>query len=65
MSILVELQERNTRIIHISEPNKVQAVKKLENGDLEVTFKSGDTTVLDKDDELFQEFVIYTVIAGV
>jgi len=65
VSILVELQERNTRIVPISEPNKVQAVKKLENGDLEVTFKSGDTTVLDKDDELFQEFVIYTVIAGV
>ncbi len=65
MSILVELQERNTRIVPISEPNKVQAVKKLENGDLEVTFKSGATTVLDKDDELFQEFVIYTVIAGV
>ncbi len=52
-----------TRIIPISDPNKVKTIKKLKCGSLEVTFNSGAVSVLSEEDELFQQFVVYAVLA--
>jgi hypothetical protein len=51
-----------TRIIPIESQNKVKAVRKLESGDLSVTLHSGHTFTISKDDELFQAFVVWTVL---
>lgn len=54
----------STRIIPVSDKNKVKTVKKLENGGLEVTFHGGTVIALEKGDELIQTFTIYSVLAG-
>lgn len=53
----------STRIIDIRQPNRVKAVTKLANGDLSVEQQSGNKFVVSKDDDLFQAFVIYSVLA--
>ncbi len=53
----------STRIIDIRQPNLVKAVTKLANGDLSVEQQSGNKFVVSKDDDLFQAFVIYSVLA--
>jgi hypothetical protein len=53
----------NARVTHISPPNRVREVMKLDNGGLRVTLHSGETFELAKEDELFQTFVVYSVLA--
>lgn len=53
----------NTRIIDIKPQNRVKTVTKQENGDLLVEQHSGATFAVSKDDEQFQAFVIYSVLA--
>lgn len=53
----------STRIIDIKPDNRVKAVTRLESGDLQVEQHSGEAFTVSKDDELFQAFVIYTVLA--
>lgn len=53
----------NARIVPIKEPNKVKTVKKLDDGSLSVTLNSGKQFTLGPEDEQFQVFVIYSVIA--
>lgn len=55
---------RNARIIPIKPQNQVRSVKKLANGDLEVTQHSGNVFVVNKDDENAQVFVIWSVLNG-
>jgi hypothetical protein len=50
------------RIIPIKPANKVKQVKKLESGALAVTLHSGKTYKIDREDEMFQAFVVYTMI---
>jgi hypothetical protein len=52
----------DTRIIPVERQNKVRTVRKLESGDLFVTLCSGRTCTISKDDELFQAFVVWTVL---
>ncbi len=42
--------------------DRVKAVQKLDNGDLQVTLQSGESFAIPKDDELFQVFAIWTVL---
>jgi len=51
-----------TRIIPISKSNQVRKVTKLDNGDLSLEFHSGKVVSINKDDKLFQAFVIWTVL---
>jgi hypothetical protein len=51
-----------TRIIPVKRQNKVRTVTKLVSGDLSVTLHSGQSYTISKDDELFQSFVIWTVL---
>lgn len=53
----------NTRIRDIAEQNRVKTVTKLDNGDLRVEQRSGNVFTIAKDDELFQAFLVYTVLA--
>lgn len=53
----------STRIIDIKQPNRVRTVTKLATGDLSVQQYSGNSFVVSKDDEMFQTFVIYSVLA--
>lgn len=52
----------NTRIIPVSKQNTVKTVTKLENKGLRIEFNSGKVIELDKDDELIQAFVVYTML---
>lgn len=52
-----------TRIIPIKPANRVKAVTRQQNGDLLVEQYSGESFVVKKDDELFQAFCVYTVLA--
>lgn len=51
------------RIIPIRDQNRVKSVTKLDSGGLEVTLHSGLSYVIDPSDELFQAFVVYTVLS--
>lgn len=53
----------NTRIRPIKQPNKVRTVTKLADGGLRIEQYSGNVFEISKDDELFQAFVVYTVLA--
>lgn len=57
------MKTASTRVIDIKPQNRVKAVTKQENGDLLVEPYSGDCFTVSKDDELFQAFVIYSVVA--
>jgi len=56
------IRTADTRIIPVKRANKVQTVQKLESGDLQVTLCSGDVYTIAKDDELFQAFVVWTML---
>ncbi|WP_136259362.1 hypothetical protein [Rhodanobacter lindaniclasticus] len=53
----------HARINPISEPNKVKRVSKGVDGSLRVTLNSGRTYKISKEDEMFQAFAVYTVLA--
>ena len=57
------MKTASTRIIDIKPQNRVKSVQKLENGDLFVEQASGNTFTVSKDDQTFQAFVIYSVLA--
>ena len=57
------MRAAHTRVIDIKPGNRVKSVTRLANGDLQVTQHSGHTFTLSQDDEEFQSFVIYTVLA--
>ncbi|MBU9378725.1 hypothetical protein [Burkholderia gladioli] len=50
------------RIHPIQQPNRVKSVKKLDSGAFAVTLHSGRTYAIAPEDELFQAFVVYTVL---
>ena len=54
----------HTRIIPIHPLNQVKTITKLANGDLWVEQNSGETFTVAKEDETFQVFVVYSVLAG-
>jgi hypothetical protein len=60
---LAEKLMANTRITPIAKGNQVKRVMKLENGDLQVEQHSGNVFVIKQEDEMFQAFVVYTVLA--
>lgn len=51
-----------TRVIPIQKQNQVQTVTKLASGDLAVTLNSGQSFTVSKSDELFQAFLVWTVL---
>jgi hypothetical protein len=53
----------HTRIIDIKPHNRVKKVTKQADGGLMVELHSGQTFTLSKDDELFQAFIVYSVLA--
>lgn len=50
------------RIVPVQADRRVKSVKKLGNGDLEVTQHGGAVFTLDAADELFQSFLIWSVL---
>lgn len=52
----------DTRIIPIQKPNQARMVTKLADGGMRVELNSGVTFDLGADDELFQTFVVYTML---
>lgn len=52
-----------TRVYPIKPQNRVKTVIKTEDGDLAVVLASGERFTIDKDDDLFQAFVVYTILA--
>ena len=50
------------RIIPVKRENSVKAVTKLESGDLLVTQHSGSSFTISRGDEMFQAFIVYTVL---
>jgi len=50
------------RINPIQPQNQVKTVTKLEGGDLRVQLTSGQSYTISKDDEMFQVFVIWTML---
>lgn len=65
MTTIADSLHAQARIIPIQPQNRVRHVQKLESGGLRVTLHSGESYELDKGDELFQAFVIYTILAEV
>lgn len=57
------MRTASTRVIDIKPVNRIKKIEKLENGDLRIEQKSGDTFTVKKSDPLFQEFAVYSVIA--
>ena len=55
--------DSNTRIIDIKPENRVKKVTKQEDGSLQVELHSGRIFLIDKEDKLFQDFVVYSVLA--
>lgn len=53
----------NTRIYDIKDANKVKSMMKLDSGDLLVEQNSGAKFIVSKDDEIFQSFIVYSVLA--
>lgn len=50
------------RIYPVQADRRVKSIKKLANGGLEVTQHGGAVFTLDADDELFQSFLVWTVL---
>jgi len=57
------MRTNHTRIIDIKPANRVKSITKTESGDLLVEQHSGDTFAVSKNDPIFQEFLIYSVLA--
>lgn len=53
----------HTQIKDIQPGNRVKSVTPLANGDLQVEQHSGSKFTISKDDEDFQAFVVYSVLA--
>lgn len=53
----------NTHTKSIQKPNRARLVTKQENGDLRVVLNSGKVFDVGNDDELFQAFVVYSILA--
>ena len=62
---LAENMMSTARITPISKPNRVSNVMRCNDGGLRVTLHSGRTFKIDKDDEMIQAFIVYTVLADV
>lgn len=54
----------HTRITPIQPANQVKTITKLDNGDLRIEQHSGHAFVVAKEDETFQAFMVYSVLAG-
>lgn len=65
MNTIANRLHAQARIVPIQPQNRVRQVEKLADGGLRVTLHSGESFELDKGDELFQAFVVYTVLAEV
>lgn len=59
------LNAPSTRIVPVAQPNKVKTITKLANGSLRVEFHSGQVGEYGPQDELFQAFLVYSVIANI
>lgn len=53
----------STRIIPVSDKNRVKTITKMADGCLRVEFHSGEVTTIDKDDDKIQAFIVYSVLA--
>lgn len=62
MSAITDRLYAHARIVPIQPQNRVKTVRKLDSGALEVTQHSGQVFTVDPTDELFQAFVVYTVL---
>ena len=58
------MKTASTREIDINQENKITSVKKNEDGSLELTQNSGNVFTIKKEDEDFQAFTIYSILAG-
>jgi hypothetical protein len=56
------MRAADTRIIPVKRANKAKTVQKLESGDLRVTLNSGRIFDISKDNAMFQEFVVWTML---
>ena len=56
------MRTASTQVIDIKPANRIKTVKKLENGDLQVTHNSGAVFTVSKDDPIFQAFAIYSIL---
>jgi len=56
------MKTAQTRVVPVQKQNQVKTVTKLASGDLAVTLNSGATYTVSKSDELFQAFVVWTVL---
>jgi hypothetical protein len=63
MTIAIDLM-KNTRINPIKPQNKVKLVTKTTTGSLIVELNSGSTFELSEKDEMFQTFIVYTMLKG-
>lgn len=63
MSHISERLHAQARVIPIKPENRVREVVKLDSGALRVVLHSGVDYVIEKDDAMFQAFVVYTVLA--
>jgi len=48
----------------IQQENKVKSIEKLPSGALKVTQHSGNTFEVSQEEELFQAFTVYSMLAG-
>lgn len=55
---------KHARIYPIAPDNQVASVRKLESGALEVTQRSGNVFEVAPEDEMFQAFVVWSVLNG-
>ncbi|MCA7888867.1 hypothetical protein LGM58_37425 [Burkholderia contaminans] len=62
MSAITDRLYAHARIVPIQPQNRVKTVRKLDSGALEVKQYSGQVFTIDPKDELFQAFVVYTVL---
>jgi len=58
------MKTASTREIDIKQENKINYVRKNEDGSLEITQNSGNIFTVKKEDEDFQAFAIYSIFAG-
>lgn len=62
MNILLDLH-RHATIKPIKPENRVRTVTKTSEGGLRVELKSGQTFDIGPNDEMFQAFIVYTMLA--
>jgi len=52
-----------TRVVPIAPPHRIKTIENLPSGSLKLTQHSGNTFEIAPEDELFQVFAVYTVLA--